>query len=226
MMEVPQKMGYDRATSVFSPDGRLLQVEYAKTAVSKGALALGIVCKDAVLLMADRRLGSKLVTSDSVRKVLKVDDHIIATASGLISDARVLVKKCRIKAQQNKLIYGKETDVESLIKYVSDMEQLYTQYGGIRPFGISFLMGGIDSKPRLYMTEPSGIYFGYKARAIGQKAEDANKILEDKYKDNMSLKEGTDLATLIFKKVLGKEYSAERIEAMTVTPKGVEKIKV
>lgn len=225
-MEVPQKMGYDRATSVFSPDGRLLQVEYAKTAVSKGALALGVVCKDAVLLMADRRLGSKLVTSDSVRKVLKIDDHIIATASGLISDARVLVKKCRIKAQQNKLIYGKETDVESLIKYVSDMEQLYTQYGGIRPFGISFLMGGIDSKPRLYMTEPSGIYFGYKARAIGQKAEEANKILEDKYKDNMSLKEGIDLATSIFKKVLGKEYGADRIEAMTVTPKGVEKIKV
>lgn len=226
MAEVPQKMGYDRATSVFSPDGRLLQVEYAKTAVSKGALALGIVCKDSVLLMADRRLGSKLLTSDSVKKVLKVDDHIIATASGLISDARVLVKKCRIKSQQNKLVYGKGIDVESLIKYVADMEQLYTQYGGIRPFGISFLMAGIDSEPRLFMTEPSGIYFGYRARAIGQKAEEANKILENKYKLNMSLKDGIDLATSIFKKVLGKEYSAERIESRTVTSKGIEKIKV
>jgi len=226
MVEVPQKMGYDRATSVFSPDGRLLQVEYAKTAVNKGALALGIVCKDSVLLMADRRLGSKLMTKDSVKKVLKIDDHVIATASGLISDARVLVKKCRIKSQQNKLIYGKEIDIESLIKYVADIEQLYTQYGGIRPFGISFLIAGIDSKPRLFMTEPSGIYFGYRARAIGQKSDEANKLLEKKYKLGLSLNEGVELAKSVFKKVLGKEYSAERIEAMTVTPKGIEKLKV
>ena len=220
-----QLMGYDRAITMFSPDGRLLQVEYAKTAVSKGALALGIVCKDSVLLMADRRLGSRLLTEDSVRKVLKIDDHAIATASGLISDARVLVKKCRVKSQQDKLVYGNKINIESLIIYVSDIEQLYTQYGGIRPFGISFLMAGIDSKPRLFMTEPSGIYFGYLARAIGNRAEEANKLLEKNYKSSLSLDDGIKLARTVFKKVLGKEYSAERIEAMTVTPKGVEKIK-
>ena len=225
MAEIPQGvMGYDRATSVFSPDGRLLQVEYAKTAVSKGALALGIVCKDAVLLMADRRIANRLVVEDSVKKVLKIDDHIIATASGLISDARVLIKKCRIKAQQNRLIYGEKITVETLIKYVSDMEQLYTQYGGIRPFGISFLMGGIDSKPRLFMTEPSGIYFGYKARAIGQNATEANKLLDKKYKSGLKLQEGVKLAKSVFKSALGKDYSSERIEAMAVTPKGIERL--
>ena len=220
MAEIPQGvMGYDRATSVFSPDGRLLQVEYAKTAVSKGALALGIVCKDSVLLMADRRIANKLMVEDSVKKVLKIDDHVIATASGLISDARVLIKKCRVKAQQNKLIYGEKVTVETLIKYVSDMEQLYTQYGGIRPFGISFLMGGIDSKPRLFMTEPSGIYFGYKARAIGQNAVEANKILDKKYKSGLKLQEGIKLAQSVFKSALGKDYSSERIEAMAVHQK-------
>lgn len=219
-------MGYDRATSVFSPDGRLLQVEYAKTAVSKGALALGIVCKDAVLLIADRRMGSKLMTAESVKKVMKIDDHVIATASGLVSDARVLVRKCRVKSQQDRLVYGKKVDIENLIKYVSDIEQLYTQYGGIRPFGISFLMGGIDSKPKLFMTEPSGIYFGYKARAIGHKAEEANKLLEKKYESDLTLKKAKKMAKSIFKKVLGDEFSAKRIEAMAVTSEGTKEVSI
>lgn len=224
MVEIPQKMGYDRATSVFSPDGRLLQVEYAKTAVSKGALTLGIVCKDGVVLMADRRLGSKLLIKDSVRKVLKIDDHVIFTASGLISDARLLVKKTRIKAQQHRLVYGNKIDIDSLIKYVADIEQLYTQYGGIRPFGISVLLAGVDSKPRLYLSEPSGIYFGYLAKAIGNKAEEANKMLEKEYKEGLTIKQGLDLANQVFKKALGKEYSAGRIEVKAVTKKGVESL--
>lgn len=226
MVEIPQKMGYDRATSVFSPDGRLLQVEYAKTAVSKGALALGIVCKDGVILMADRRLGSNLLVKDSVRKVFKIDNHAISTASGLISDARLLVKKTRIKAQQHRLVYGNRIDINSLIRYVADTEQLYTQYGGIRPFGISILLAGIDTKPRLFLSEPSGIYFGYLARAIGNNSDEANKLLEKEYKKDLSLKEGLEVANKVFKKALGKNYSAERIEAKAVTKEGIESLKL
>ena len=127
-------MGYDRAITVFSPDGRLLQVEYAKKAVSQGAMTLGIVYKDGVLLIADRRIREKLQVSESIKKIYKIDNHILSTFSGLTSDARVLVKKCRVQAQQHKLTYGEPIDIEGLVKYISDIEQMHTLYGGIRPF--------------------------------------------------------------------------------------------
>ena len=226
MQIVPQQaMGYDRAITVFSPDGRLLQVEYAKKAVSQGAMAIGIVCKDAVLLVADRRLTDPLVVKDSVKKIYKVDDHIIATAAGYLSDARVLVKRCRVHAQQHRLTYGEEIDVESLIIYVADYEQAYTQYGGIRPFGISFLLAGIDSKgPALFMSEPSGTYFKYKAKALGMGSTDANKMLKAKYKENMTVEQALKLAYEVFKKVLGKDFNIERLEASQVTASGIKKL--
>jgi len=220
-----QMMGYDRAITVFSPDGRLLQVEYAKKAVSQGAMTLGIVCTDGVLLIADRRVGDELMVVDSVRKIWEIDDHLAASFSGLTSDARVLVKKCRVYAQQHKLTYGEDIDVEGVVKFISDMEQMHTLYGGIRPFGVSFLFGGADSKGvHLFMTEPSGIYGKYKAKAIGQDAEDANKMLQRKYKEDMNLKDGVKLAVSIFKDVLGKDFSKERLEGVTIFGGKVHKI--
>lgn len=220
-----QVMGYDRAITVFSPDGRLLQVEYAKKAVSQGAMALGIVCKDGVLLMADRRILDKLLIPESVVKIFKIDDKIATTFSGLTSDARVLVKRCRVEAQQNKLTYGENIDVEGIVKFVSDAEQLYTQFGGARPYGISLLVGGCDKKGcHLFVTEPSGIYSKYKAKAIGAGAVDANKLLEKKYKENLTVDAAKKIAIEIFKEVLAAEYSLERLEAMKITEKGVNKL--
>ncbi len=220
-----QVMGYDRAITMFSPDGRLLQVEYAKKAVSLGSMALGITCKDGVVLMADKRITENLIIKESVKKIFIIDKQIIATAAGYISDARVLVKRCRLFAQQHKLTYGEKIDVEGIIKYISDMEQAYTQYGGIRPFGISFLMGGIDKKgSQLFLTEPSGIYFKYKAKAIGIGSSDANKMLEEKYDPNITTEQGLKLAKDIFKKILGKKYKSDRIEASIVTKSGVKVI--
>ena len=222
-----QVMGYDRAITVFSPDGRLLQVEYAKKAVSQGAMTMGLVYKDGVLLIADRRIVDKLQVPESIRKIYKIDNHILSTFSGLTSDARVLVKRCRIYAQQHKLTYGEPIDVEGIVKYICDLEQMHTLYGGIRPFGISFLMGGVDKKGRqLFVTEPSGIYAGYKAKAIGVNSEAANKLLEKKYKENLSKEEILKLAIDIFKQVLEKEFSYERLEASVVTEKGIEKVEI
>ncbi len=168
MQFVPnQVMGYDRAATMFSPDGRLLQVEYAKKAVSLGAMAVGVAYKDGIVLMADRHRIDKLLVAESVKKIAKISDKILATSAGYIPDARVLVKRCRVKAQQHKLTYGEDIDVEGLIKYVSDIIQAYTQYGGIRPFGVSLLLGGVDSKgPQLFLLEPTGTYFQYKAKSI------------------------------------------------------------
>ena len=220
-------MGYDRTSTVFAPDGRLLQVEYAKKAVEKGAMTLGIICKDGVVLVADRRINEKLLVLESIKKIEIVDEHIISTFSGLTSDARVLTKKCRVYAQQNKLTYGEEIDVESVVKYVTDLSQSFTQYGGIRPFGICFLFAGADKKGlQLYVTEPSGIYAKYYAKAIGSGSTEATKILDKKYKDNLSVEEGLKLAISIFQEVLDKEFSIERLEALAVTEKGIQPLKI
>ena len=218
-------MGYDRAITVFSPDGRLLQVEYAKKAVSQGAMTLGLVCADGVVLIADRRIGEELMIVESIRKIFHIDEHLAASFSGLTSDARVLVKRCRLYAQQHRLTYGEQIDIEGIVKFISDMEQMHTLYGGIRPFGISFLFGGVDAKGKhLFMTEPSGIYGKYKAKAIGQDSDDANKILTKKYKDGMSTADGIKLAVSVFKQVLGKDFSKERLEGVTATKDKIQKI--
>ena len=222
-----QAMGYDRTITVFSPDGRLLQVEYAKKAVSHGATTLGIVYKDGILLVADRRITEKLMVAESVHKISKIDDTIAATFSGYTSDARVLVKRCRLFAQQHKLTYGENIDVEGIVKFISDLEQSFTQYGGIRPFGIAFLFAGTDKKGlSLIETDPSGIYTQYLARAIGMGCVEANKLLDRKYRDGMKLEDAQKLAIEIFKEVLLKEYSLEKLESSTVTAKGVEKIQL
>lgn len=228
MPGLPQlEMGYDRAITVFSPEGRLLQVEYAKKAVSHGAMTMGIVYKDGVLLIADRRLTEKLLVAESVKKISAIDGHVLTSFSGMTMDARVLIKRCRVFAQQHKLTYGESIDVEGVVKFISDIEQQYTQYGGIRPYGISFLLAGHDKKGmQLYETDPSGIYSQYLARAIGMGCSEANKLLDKKYKENMKLEEAQKLAVEIFKEVLDKEFSLERLESSAITPKGVEKVEL
>ncbi|MBI2041362.1 MAG: archaeal proteasome endopeptidase complex subunit alpha [DPANN group archaeon] len=220
-----QAMGYDRAITVFSPDGRILQIEYAKKAVSAGAMALGIIYRDGVLLASDRRITEKLLIAESVKKIAQIDDHIISTFAGYTMDARILVKRMRVFAQQHKLTYGEETDVEGVIKNISDLAQAYTQYSGIRPFGISFLLAGVDKKgSQLIMTEPSGIYMQYYAKAIGAGSTEATKTLEKRWKEGMKLEDAKKLAVDVFREVLDKEFSMERLEAAAVTKDGMQKV--
>jgi len=193
MQFVPnQVMGYDRAITVFSPDGRILQVEYAKKAIDSGSLIIGITCKDGIVLAADTHRVDPLLVANSVSKVEKVNKNIILTSAGYIGDARVLLKRARLKAQEHKLTYGENIGPEELVKFISDICQSFTQYGGIRPFGVSLLIGGInEAGPQLFVTEPAGIYFRYKAKAIGNNSTEANKKLEKDWKSNMSLNDGT-----------------------------------
>ncbi|MEM2954358.1 MAG: archaeal proteasome endopeptidase complex subunit alpha [Candidatus Nanoarchaeia archaeon] len=226
MQILPQQaMGYDRTITVWSPDGRLLQVEYAKKTVGLGALTIGIVYKDGVLLVADRRIIEKLMVAESVHKISIIDEKIATTFSGYTSDARVLIKKARLFAQQYKLTYGESPDTEEVVKYISDIEQSFTQYGGIRPFGIAFLFGGFDKNgPVLFETDPSGIYTQYLARAIGSNSTEANKLLEKKYKDNLKLEDVKKIAIDIFKEILDKEFNLERLEGSIITSSGVKEI--
>jgi len=208
-----QAMGYDRASIVFSPGGRLLQVEYAKKAVKQGTTAVGLVCKDGVLLVADRRYIDPLIVHSSVEKVMEVDSHIGATAVGYVMDGRVLIEKAQVMAQQHRVTYDEPMDVQTLVKEIANMKQAFTQYGGARPFGVSILFAGIsDEGPELYVTDPTGIFFGYKATAVGELETEVREILIKEYKDGMNLDAGLKLAVRSLKKVSGKDFDLDKLD--------------
>ena len=135
------KMGYDRSITMFSPDGRLLQVEYAKKTVRQGSTAIGIACKDGVALLTDKRVTSKWMVPEAIEKMFKIDDHIAATAAGLIADARVLVDRAQLRAQQHAVTYDSKIDILSIVKEMCDLKQICTQSAGLRPFGVSMIVG-------------------------------------------------------------------------------------
>src|SRR3989338_4231020 len=213
-----QMMGYDRTSTMFSPDGRLLQVEYAKKTVRQGTTAIGMVCKNGVLLVADKRINEELIVPKSVEKVFQVDEHIGATASGILSDGRVLIDRARLMAQQHQVTYDNQIDTEALVKDICDLKQAFTQYGGARPFGVSILFGGIDDdEPVLFLTDPTGIFFQYKATAIGEAETEVKDILNKEYKEGLTLDDGLKLALNALKKVLGKDFSMERVDGAYIT---------
>ncbi|RAP45682.1 MAG: proteasome endopeptidase complex, archaeal, alpha subunit [Methanosphaera sp. rholeuAM6] len=187
--------GYDRALTVFSPDGRLFQIEYAREAVKRGTTSVGIVSKEGVIFAVDKKVKSKLVVPTSIEKIFKIDDHIGTASSGLVADARRLVDIARRQAQVNKLQYHEPISVTGLAKYIGDLEQMYTQSGGIRPFGISLIIGGVsDDECRIYETDPSGALVEYKATAIGFGRDKALELFEEKYTDELTIDEAIDLA--------------------------------
>ncbi len=209
-----QVMGYDRAITMFSPDGRLLQVEYAKKTVKQGSTAMAFACKDGVLLVADKRIIDPLIISDSIEKIWKVDDHIAVTASGIVSDARVLIERAQVDAQQHTLTYDTPVDILTIVKNVCSIEQVCTQSAGLRPFGVSLLFAGIDNDgPKVYETDPTGIYFRYKAAVIGEYEAEIEKELYKLYKDNMTIDEALKLAVSLLYKVTNKKIKSERIVA-------------
>ncbi len=210
-MHLPQ-MGYDRAITVFSPDGRLFQVEYAREAVKRGATAIGVKTKEGVLLVADRRVTSKLLEPDTIEKIFIIDDHIGAATSGLVADARILIDRARLEAQINRLTYDEPISVKDLAKRICDFKQQFTQFGGVRPFGVSLLIAGIDEKPRLYETDPSGALLEYKATAIGAGRNVVMEYFEKEYDDNMSLDDAIVKAMIAMGKAIESELTYDGIE--------------
>ncbi len=212
-----QVMGYDRAITMFSPDGRLLQVEYAKKTVRQGSTAIGITTKEGVILVTDKRIVDTLVVPESVEKIFKIDEHIGATASGILSDARVLVERAQLRAQQHRVTYDSPIDTITIVRDICDLKQICTQSGGLRPFGVSILIAGIDAdRPRLFETDPTGIYFEYRATVIGEGEADVEDILHKEYKHDSTNDAAISLALKSLKKVLGENFSLERIDAAVI----------
>ena len=216
MAFVPPQAGYDRAITVFSPDGRLFQVNYAREAVKRGATAVGVKCNEGVVLAVEKRITSRLIEPESYEKIFQIDDHIAAASSGIIADARVLVNRARLEAQIHRLTYGEPAPLSVIVKKICDLKQMHTQYGGVRPFGAALLMAGINDRPELYETDPSGAYFAWKAVAIGSGRNTAMAIFEEKYKDDMTLEDAIKLAILALAKTM-ENPSADNIEVAVIT---------
>ncbi len=211
-MYPPSQAAYDRAITVFSPDGRLFQVEYAREAVKTGSTSIGIVCSDGIVLLAHKRVSSPLLIGGSTEKIFNIDSHIAASSSGLVADARKLVDYARVEAQKHRLTFDEEIPIELLAKHVGDHIQFYTQYGGARPYGVSFLIAGLDGGMRLFETDPSGALFEYKATAIGSGKKAVEELLEKEYKDGMTLEDGVKLGIKALKKVVEDKITPSLVD--------------
>ena len=217
-MQQMQPQMYDRASTVFSPDGRLYQVEYAREAVKRGTTAIGIKYNNGALLLVDKRVTSKLIEQKSMEKIFKIDDHIGAATSGLVADARALIDKARIEAQVNKITYDEPIGVEYLSKRICDHKQTFTQYGGIRPYGTSLLIIGIENKKiRLFETDPSGAMLEYKATSIGSGKSIVQEILEEEYNDSINFDESLILGLKALNKVANDKLNPSTIEGSFIT---------
>ena len=192
---MPEFMGYDRAIVTFSPDGRLFQVEYAREAVKRGTTSLGLIFSDGVVLAAMRPLPDMAIPNGGSDKVHQVDDNIGTAIAGFLADGRILVDGVRVKAQVYRLTYDEALNVSGAVRDISDKMQLFTQYGGVRPYGVAFLVGGVDEKgPQLFEIDPSSTFYSWKAQAIGKGSAEAMKILKKGWKENLKEDEAVALA--------------------------------
>jgi len=196
----PNIQAYDRG-AMFNPDGKLFQVEYAKEAVRRGGAAIGMVTKSGVVFVAHKNVIDPLSVSTSIQKVFRIDSHIGAAYSGVVADGLHLIDQTRSSAQTHRLVYDEVKSVEAIAKDVSAYMLQATFYGGVRPYGISILLGGIDTVPRLFEVDPSAALLGYKADAIGIGKKIATEVLLKEYKDSMKTEEAIALGVKILKKI-------------------------
>jgi len=215
-----QAMGYDRTATMFSPEGHLLQVEYAEKTVRLGSSSIGIVCSDGVLILADKRVDDKLIVGKSANKIYEIDSHIICSVAGIISDARVLIERAQLISQQHRVTYDSPIEPELVVKEVSNIKQQFSQYGGARPFGVSLMIAGINNgKPELYTSDVTGNYLGYYANAIGENDEKIKEKLRERYSSEITIKKGIKLALDIFKEIQGTKFNLSKFELSYIDKK-------
>ncbi|KAI8915514.1 hypothetical protein PhCBS80983_g03522 [Powellomyces hirtus] len=211
---------YDSRTTIFSPEGRLYQVEYAMEAISHAGTALGILATDGVVLAAEKKVSSKLLEQlASSEKIYQLSDHACCAVAGITSDANTLINYSRLEAQKYLYTYNEPIPIEQLVQKLCDLKQGYTQYGGLRPFGVSFLYAGHDDDFgfQLYHSDPSGNYSGWKATVIGANSSNAQSILKQDYKEEMNLKEAKSLAIKVLNKTMDTtNMGSDKLEFATL----------
>jgi len=211
---------YDQSTTTFSPEGRLHQVEYAIEAINNAGTCVGLQCPDGIVLAAERKVVSKLLApSKTSEKTYTIDNHVVCLVAGLTSDANILVNQSRLGSQRYLYKYQEPMPVEQVVKHVCNYKQAYTQYGGLRPFGVAFVFAGWDRNHgyQLYQTDPSGNYSGWKATVIGQNNQAGKSLLKSDYKEESSVQQTLKIAVKILLKTMDATApSPERIELSTM----------
>jgi len=209
---------YDGAITIFSPEGRIYQVEYALELVKRGSPIVGVKSEEGIILAALEPQLSMLAAPMNSKKIFRIDDHVGVAIAGLSPDARVLIRQARLFCQSNKMTYDEPADVEDLASGVGDLLQRYTQNAGVRPFGVSILFGGVDDhRATLIATDPSGSYRGYKATAIGRNSEKAVTVLQQEYRTEITLEESIAIAMQALKEASEDELSADGMNIAVVT---------
>jgi len=222
-----QRSEYDRGVNTFSPEGRLIQVEYAIEAIKHGSTAIGIATSEGCVLACEKRLTSVLMEPRSIEKILEVDDHMGAAMSGLTADARTLIDRARVECQNHRFTYNEEMSVESTTQALCDVALRFSEEGDddgdegdalSRPFGVALLLAGMgDDGPALYHMDPSGTYFRFDAKAIGSASEGAQSALQDEYNKSLTLVEAETLAMKVLKQVMEEKLTSTNVEIAAVS---------
>lgn len=223
-------------TTIFSPEGRLYQVEYALEAISHAGTAIGILSSDGIVLAAERKVTSKLLEQDTSAEKLyilneyalflfsiaspvakEICSNMICAVAGMTADANILINYARQAAQRYLLTYNEDIPCEQLVRRLCDLKQGYTQHGGLRPFGVSFIYAGYDPQRQfqLYQSNPSGNYGGWKATSVGANNASAQSLLKQDYKEELDLKEACGLAVKVLSKTMDStKLSSEKSKRM------------
>lgn len=208
---------YDQAITVFSPEGRLYQVEYAREAVKRGATGLGLKYKSGLVMVVEKRIQNRLIEADSIKKLFKLTDNIGCTSSGLVADTQVLVDYMRQVAQLNKIQYNEPITILELVKKLSNLNRSFTQFGSGRPFGVAFLIGGTDHTGiHLFETDVSGAYQVYDAGCIGQDCQLVNEFFENEYKDDMNQHSAIKMGIEAMQLTMKDPIEAESIDILII----------
>ena len=217
---IPPAAAYDRAITIFAPDGRIYQVEYAFESVRRGWTTLGIRSKDGVVVIVHKKKTSTLIDEKMIQKIFIVDEHIGATFAGIASDGRVLVEYARQQALLHRFYYDEPIPVEYLAKQICDVKQAYTQHAGVRPFGVAIVLAGVDEDgPRLFMTEPSGAYAGYYVVSIGAGSQQVTEFFEKNFSEKIELETGIVMALRSLDQVIEGGIDPTKVEVATVDVK-------
>lgn len=207
---------YDSRTTTFSPEGRLFQVEYAMEAINLAGSTIGLIAEDAVVLAGEKKTTSKLLDqAKQHEKIFQIDEGMFCAVAGISSDANILINKLRLSAQQHVYTYSESMPVEQLVTGICDLKQGYTQFGGLRPFGVSFLVAGYDEHHgfQLYHTDPAGNFSGWKAYAIGGNNNTAQQVFRQEWKEGLKAPEALALAAKVLTKTMDSANpNAEKIE--------------
>ncbi|MCB9361903.1 hypothetical protein H6504_00570 [Candidatus Woesearchaeota archaeon] len=207
---------YDRSSTMFTPEGRISQLEYASKTAAQGSPCIGLVCTDGVVVIAHHRKRNRLLADGFSDKVVQIDSHLGMGLSGLLSDGRRIVERLRVVAQRHKLTFDSHVRVKEMLEEVSAMLQNNTQFDGMRPYGVRMLVAGVDSEPRLYLTDINGSFYGYRAASIGDHADELHEKLQDSYK-KMTVSEGIGFIVGLYQEVLGDAFSKDLLDGFTIT---------